>query len=136
MRIVIDYRKLNDMTKKDFYPLFNLQTKLEKLSHHRLFSKFDVYARYNNIRIKDTDQHKATFKTPLGTFIPTVMMFGFCNAPSIFQKAMNCDLEPLKQLYLNNFANYMNNIAIGMNNTPQGQALHEHIVYQFLDILE
>ena len=134
--MVIDYRKLNDMTKKDFYPLLNLQTELEKLSHHKLFSKFDVRAGYNNIRIKDTNQHKAVFKTPLGTFIPTVMTFRFCNAPSIFQRAMNHNLEPLKQLYPNNFANYMDDIAIGTDDTPQGQALHEHIVHQFLDILE
>ena len=136
LRMVIDYRKLNDMTKKDFYPLPNLRTELEKLSHHKLFSKFNVCAGYNNIHIKDTNQHKAAFKTPLGTFIPTVMTFGFCNAPSIFQRAMNRDLEPLKQLYPNNFANYMDDIAIGTDNTPQGQALHEHIVHQFLDILE
>ena len=84
LRMVIDYRKLNNMTKKDFYPLPNLRTDLEKLSQHKLFSKFDVHVGYNNICIKDTDQHKATFKTPLGTFISTVMTFGFCNAPSIF----------------------------------------------------
>jgi hypothetical protein len=85
LRMVIDYRKLNDMTKKDFYPLPNLQLELEKLSKHRLFSKFNVRAGYNNIRIRKEDQYKAEFKTPLGTFIPTVMTFGFCNAPSIFQ---------------------------------------------------
>jgi hypothetical protein len=105
--MVIDYQKLNDMTKKDFYLLPNLRVELEKLSHHKLFSKFDVRAGYNNICIKDEDQHKATFKTPIGTFIPTVMTFGFCNAPSIFQRAMNRDLELLKQKYPNNFANYV-----------------------------
>ena len=83
--MVIDYQKLNNVTKKDFYPLPNLRTELEKLSQHHLFSKFDVRARYNNIQIKEKDQTKAAFKTPLGTFIPTVMTFGFCNAPSIFQ---------------------------------------------------
>ena len=95
LQMVIDYRKLNDITKKDFYPLPNLRTELEKLSKHSLFSKFDVHAGYNNIRIRREDQHKAAFKTPLGTFIPTVITFGFCNAPSIFQRAMNRDLAPL-----------------------------------------
>jgi len=89
LRIVIDYCQLNDMTKKDFYPLPNLQTELEKLSQYKLFSKFDVRAGYNNIHIKDEDQYKAAFKTPLGTFIPAVMTFIFCNTPSIFQQAMN-----------------------------------------------
>ena len=126
--MVIDYRKLNDITKKDFYPLPNLWTELEKLSHHKLFSKFDICAGYNNICIKNTDQHKAAFKTPLGTFIPTVMTFGFCNAPSISLRAMNHNLEPLKQLHPNNFTNYMDDITIGTDNTLQGQALHGHIV--------
>jgi hypothetical protein len=136
LRMVIDYRKLNDITKKDFYPLPNLQTELEKLSHHQLFSKFDVGAGYNNIRIKEEDQYKVAFKTPLGTFIPTVMTFGFCNAPSIFQRAMNRDLKLLKQKYPNNFANYMDDIAIGTDNFPNGKALYETIVHKFLQILE
>ena len=82
--MVINYRKLNDITKKDFYPLPDLRWELEKLSKHSLFSKFDVWAGYNNIRIADKDQYKVAFKPPFGTFIPTVMTFGFCNAPSIF----------------------------------------------------
>src|SRR6267154_4031677 len=49
LRMVIDYCQLNDITKKDFYPLPNLQTELEKLSQYKLFSKFDVRAGYNNI---------------------------------------------------------------------------------------
>src|SRR5713226_10187280 len=44
LRMVIDYRKLNDITIKDFYPLPNLRGELEKLSAHRLFSKFDIQA--------------------------------------------------------------------------------------------
>jgi hypothetical protein len=136
LRMVINYRRLNDMTKKDFYPLPNLWVELEKLSHHKLFSKFDVRAGYNNIHIKDEDQYKAAFKTLIGTFIPTVMTFGFCNAPSIFQRAMNRDLGPLKQKYPDNFANYMDNVAIGTNDSPEGRRLHEQIIHDFLDILE
>jgi hypothetical protein len=124
------------MTKKDFYPLPNLRVELEKLSHHKLFSKFDVRAGYNNICIKDEDQHKAVFKTPIGMFIPTVMTFGFCNAPLIFQRAMNRDLGPLKQKYPNNFANYMDDIAIGTDDSPEGRKLHEQIIHDFLDILQ
>jgi hypothetical protein len=134
--MVINYRKLNDITKKDFYPLPNLRTELEKLLHHQLFSKFNVRAGYNNIRIKEEDQYKVAFKTPLGTFIPIVMTFGFCNASSIFQRVMNQDLKPLKQKYPNNFTNYMDNVAIGTDNSSKGQKLHEQIVHEFLDILK
>ena len=133
LRMVIDYRKLNDITKKDFYPLPNLRTELEKLSQYKLFSKFNVRAGYNNIRIAEPDQCKATFKTPIGTYIPTVMTFGFCNAPSIFQRAMNRDLEPLKQKYPHNFANYMDDVAIGTDNDETGQELHRTHSKRILD---
>jgi hypothetical protein len=67
--MVINYQKLNNITKKDFYPLLNLRTELKKLSQFILFSKFNVCARYNNIQIKKQDQYKAAFKTPLETFV-------------------------------------------------------------------
>ena len=135
LRMVIDYRRLNDITKKDFYLLPNLCSELEKLSKHGLFSKFDVRARYNNIRIKEEDQYKVAFKTLIGTFIPTIMTFGFCNAPSIFQRAMNRDLALLKQKYPNNFSNYMDDVAIGTDNTEEGRKLHRKIVQEFLKLL-
>jgi hypothetical protein len=87
--MVIDYWKLNDITKKDFYPLPNLWMELEKLSKYHLFFKFDVRVGYNNIHIKEQDWYKAAFKTLLETFIPTVMTFKFCNTLLIFQRAMN-----------------------------------------------
>ena len=135
LQMVIDYRKLNDITKKDFYLLPNLQTELEKLSKHSLFSKFNIHAGYNNIWIRKEDQHKAAFKTPLETFIPTVMTFCFCNAPSIFQRAMNCDLAPLRQKYPDNFSNYMDDVAIGTSDLLEGRRLHCQIVKEFLELL-
>jgi hypothetical protein len=76
------------------------------------------------------------FKTPLGTFILTIMTFGFCNAPSIFQQAMNQDLEPLKQKYPHNFANYMDDIVVRTEDSLDRCRLHEQIVNEFLAILE
>ena len=54
-----------------------------------LFTMFDIRWGYNNIRIRETDQWKAVFITPFGLFEPTVMFFGFCNAPPMFQAFMN-----------------------------------------------
>ena len=133
--MVINYRKLNNITKKDFYPLSNLQTELEELSKYSLFSKYNVCARYNNIWIRREDQHKVAFKTPLETFVPTVMTFSFCNAPSIFQRAMNRDLAPLRQKYPDNFSNYMDDMAIGTSNSLEGRRLHRQIVKEFLELL-
>jgi hypothetical protein len=55
LHMVIDYWKLNDITKKDFYTLPNLWIELEKLSKYYLFFKFYVRAGYNNIHIKEQD---------------------------------------------------------------------------------
>ena len=54
-----------------------------------LFTKFDIRWGYNNIRLREEDQWKAAFSTPLGLFEPTVMFFGFSNAPPMFQAFMN-----------------------------------------------
>jgi hypothetical protein len=54
-----------------------------------LFTKFDVWWGYNNVRIKEEDQWKGTFITPFGLFEPAVMFFGFCNGPPSFQTFMN-----------------------------------------------
>ena len=54
-----------------------------------LFTKFDVQWGYNNIRIREEDQWKAAFITPFSLFEPTVMFFGFYNAPPTFQAFMN-----------------------------------------------
>ena len=53
------------------------------------FTKFDIQWGYNNIQIKESDQWKAAFITPFGLYEPTVMFFGFCNAPPMFQAFMN-----------------------------------------------
>ena len=66
----------------------NVQMELDKLKGKTLFTKFDVCAGYNNILMDPEDAHKATFKTPLGTYIPKVMPFGLSRAPSVFQQAM------------------------------------------------
>ena len=54
-----------------------------------LFTKFNIHWGYNNICIREEDQWKAAFITPMGLFEPTVMFFRFCNAPPIFQAFMN-----------------------------------------------
>ena len=60
-----------------------------QLTDATIFMKFDVQAGYNNIQLKEGDQHKAAFITPLGLFKPMVMFFGLCNIPTTFQDMMD-----------------------------------------------
>ena len=84
-----DYRYLNSHTIQNVYPLLLIPELIDDMKDATLFTKFDIRWGYNNIRIREEDQWKAAFITPLGLFEPTVMFFGFCNAPSTFQAFMN-----------------------------------------------
>ncbi|THH08071.1 hypothetical protein EW145_g2953 [Phellinidium pouzarii] len=84
-----DYRALNKGTIKNAYPLPLIGDLMDKLRNANYFTKLDLRSGYNNIRIKEGDQHKAAFKTIRGLFKPTVMFFGLCNSPATFQMFMN-----------------------------------------------
>jgi hypothetical protein len=84
LRPVVDYRKLNSFTVPDRYPLPLIQELVDKVRNARIFSKVDVRAGYNNIRVKEGDEHKTAFKTNMGLYENTVMPFGLKNAPAVF----------------------------------------------------
>jgi reverse transcriptase-like protein len=86
---VQDYRNLNKWTIPNQYPLPLINDLIYNLAGYRLFSKFDVWWGYNNIRIKKGDEWKAAFKTSEGLFEPTVMFFGLTNLPATFQMMMD-----------------------------------------------
>ena len=94
-RPVIDYRKLNDITVKDSSPLPRIDEMLERMQGSKIFSKFDLKMGYHQLRMKPGDEWKATFMTPDGPFMPTVMGFGLCNAPPFFQRWISDVLAPV-----------------------------------------
>jgi transposase InsO family protein len=89
LRPVQDYRKLNDSTIKNRYPLPLISELIDQLAGAKYFTKLDVRWGFNNVRIKEGDEAKAAFLTHRGLFEPLVMQFGLCNAPATFQTMMN-----------------------------------------------
>ncbi len=89
LRPVQDYRKLNEMTIKNRYPLPLISELIDKLRGAKYFTKLDVRFGYNNVRIREGDKEKAAFHTNRGLFEPTVMFFGLTNSPATFQWMMN-----------------------------------------------
>ena len=89
LRLVQDYRKLNQITIKNRYPLPLISEIVDKLRGAKFFSKMDVRWGYNNVRIKKGDEHKAAFSTNRGMFEPLVMFFGLTNSPATFQAMMD-----------------------------------------------
>ncbi|KAF8751163.1 hypothetical protein RHS01_08782 [Rhizoctonia solani] len=89
LRLVVDYRKLNEVTHKNVYPLPRQDDLMAKLRNAKLFTKLDLCWGYNNVRIKEGDEWKTAFRTKYGLFEYLVMPFGLTNAPAAFQHFMN-----------------------------------------------
>ncbi|GJZ97035.1 reverse transcriptase domain-containing protein [Tanacetum coccineum] len=87
-RVCIDYRKLNDATRKDHFPLPFMDQMLERLAGNEYYCFLDGFSRYFQIPIDPKDQDKTTFTCPYGTFAYRRMPFGLCNAPGTFQRCM------------------------------------------------
>ena len=89
LRLVQDYRMLNDMTVKNKYPLLLISELVNQLRGAKYFTKLDVRWGFNNVRIQEGDKWKAAFRTNRGLFEPLVMFFGLTNSPATFQTMMN-----------------------------------------------
>ncbi|GJV02482.1 reverse transcriptase domain-containing protein [Tanacetum coccineum] len=87
-RVCIDYRKLNEATRKDHFPLPFMDQMLERLARNEFYCFLDVFSGYFQIPIDPQDQEKMTFTCPYGTFAYRRMPFGLCNAPGTFQRCM------------------------------------------------
>nr|GFB78024.1 reverse transcriptase domain-containing protein [Tanacetum cinerariifolium] len=86
--VYIDYRKLNEATRKDHFLLPFMDQMLERLAGNQYYCFLDGFSGYFQIPIDPKDQEKTTFTCPYGTFAYRRMPFGLCNAPSTFQRCM------------------------------------------------
>ncbi|GJV24180.1 hypothetical protein Tco_1376875 [Tanacetum coccineum] len=80
-RVCIDYRKLNEATRKDHFPLPFMDQMIERLAGNEFYCFLDGFSGYFQIPIDPQDQEKTTFTCPYGTFAYRRMSFGLCNAP-------------------------------------------------------
>jgi hypothetical protein len=79
---------------KDRTPLSIMDQIAEQVAGATPFSKLDLKAGYNLIRIRKGDEWKTAFRSPLGHYEYLVMPFGLCNAPATFQRMMNDIMRP------------------------------------------
>nr|GEW61727.1 reverse transcriptase domain-containing protein [Tanacetum cinerariifolium] len=80
-RVCIDYRKLNDATRKDHFLLPFMDQMLERLARNEFYCFLDGFLGYFQIPVDPQDQEKTTFTCPYGTFAYRRMPFSLCNAP-------------------------------------------------------
>ncbi|KAI7299779.1 hypothetical protein KC315_g17470, partial [Hortaea werneckii] len=95
LRLCVDYRGLNAITKKNRHPLPLISETLDRLGRAACYSSLDLKDAYHRIPIKRGDEWKTAFRTRYGHFEYLVMPFGLTNAPATFQSYINRALAGL-----------------------------------------
>lgn len=116
-RLVIDFRKLNEKTHLDAFPLPNIDDILDHLGNAKYFSALDLASGFHQIPMEEQSKKFTAFSTPDGHFQYKRMPFGLKNAPSTFQRMMNL---AFKGLVGKNCFIYLDDIIIF------GRTLEEH----------
>lgn len=119
-RLVIDYRKLNEKTINDKYPIPEITDILDKLGRTNYFSTIDLVSGFHQIQLAEEDIEKTAFSVNSGKYEFTRMPFGLKNAPATFQRVMDCVLRD----YLGKFCLvYMDDIIVF------SPSLQEHTIH-------
>ena len=106
-RFAIDYRKLNNVTVKDSYPIQSIRAILDSMHGAKIFSSLDLCQGYFQVPVAEKDRDKTGFITPDGCFRFKRMPFGVCNGPATFSRLMNQVLAGLDNVLV-----YLDDIII------------------------
>jgi hypothetical protein len=129
VRICQDYRGINDITIKNRYPLPLIRETLDAICNAKIYTKLDVIAAFNRVRIAEGHEWKTAFITRFGLYESTVTPFGLCGAPATFQRYINDTLYDI----LNEYATaYLDDVLIYSSNVKEHTA-HVREVLQRLE---
>ena len=112
-RFCVDYRRLNNSTKKDAFPLPRVDDSLNSLSGQAWFSTLDLASGYWQVRLSEDAKPKTAFATHSGLFQFNVMPFGLCNAPVTFERLMS---QVMRGLHWKRCLVYIDDILVFGNN--------------------
>nr|GEX89485.1 retrotransposon protein, putative, Ty3-gypsy subclass [Tanacetum cinerariifolium] len=127
-RMCIDYRELNKLTIKNRYPLPRVDDLFDQFQGSSVYSKTDLRSGYHQLRVRDRDIPKTTFRTRYEHYEFQVMSFGLTNAPAVFMDLMKRMCKP----YLDKFIIvFIDDILIYLRNKEE-HANHLRIILKLL----
>jgi hypothetical protein len=124
IRLCVDYRKLNEVTIKNKYPLPKIEDLFDQLNGAKVFSKIDLHTGYHQLKVRESDIPKTAFTTRYGLFKYTVMSFGLTNAPAYFMNLMN----KVFMKFLDKFVVVFINDILVYSKTEEEHATHLQLV--------
>ncbi len=128
MRFCINYRKLNELTRKDRYPIPLIDETLARLSKAKIYTKLDIRQAFHRIRIHPDSEEFTTFRTRYGVYKYKVLWEGLTNGPATYQRYINNTLFD----YLDDFCTvYLDDILIYSEDITE----HKMYVQKVLDRL-
>lgn len=114
-RVCVDFRRLNELTIGDAFPIPRIDEILDQLGRSRYYTTLDLASGYHQVPIRPQDREKTGFSTDKGHFEFVRMPFGLCGAPSTFQRLMNTVLTGLNGIkvfvYLDDIIIYAADLA-------------------------
>jgi transposase InsO family protein len=116
LRLVVDWRNLNNITVKDRTQLPNIADLLSLLHKARFFSILDGHSGFWQVLLRPEDAHKTAFRTPFGSFQWNVMGMGLCNAPATYQTLMNTICRPFLRKFV---AVYLDDVLVFSNSLTE-----------------
>jgi len=99
---------------------------IDTIGTKKVFTKIDLYWRYNNVQIKEGNEWKTVFTMYLGIYKSTVMFFSLTNSPATFQAMMNDILRDL--IDIENIAAFMDDVLVGTEDKMRYNEIVEKIL--------
>ena len=89
LRFCVDYRRVNAVTQVDKHPIPQQEEIIDRLQGAECYTALDLASGFYQLGIDPSSRGITAFPTPMGLYQWRVMPMGLCNAPAVFQRAMN-----------------------------------------------
>lgn len=130
LRMVIDFRRLNNITIKNRYPLPNIEEMKDRLEGAKWFTKVDLRDAFYAVRMAEGEEWKTAFRTRYGLYEFLVMPMGLTNAPATCQQVVNDALRDLLDITV---IAYMDDILVFTNGSREQHARDVNAMFERLE---